>query len=275
MNKVVLARYKEDISWILDIPVDFKVIVYNKGDEITSEEILKRAEVINRPNIGRESETYIHHMMTSWENTEDYTVYSQADPFLHSPDFLKLLAAWRDWDDVQALSWCWKEERDVPPRDLLSVARASLDGRLLVRPELFSLNNWGPLEFFDKGARGMGLVYTMINGGAPEQFNIAAHVFRRCKLEALAQAAEAHAVGVFSYGAIFAARNTCAYNIPREALIHLRNFACEPIPAHGYMLERLWLHLMGAPFVRPKSKTIEARPAYELPSHLVPVLRVK
>ncbi|QGG93345.1 DUF3431 domain-containing protein (plasmid) [Agrobacterium sp. MA01] len=79
-EQVVLARYKEDISWILDIPVDFKVIVYNKGDEITSEEILKRAEVINRPNIGRESETYIHHMMTSWENTEDYTVYSQAEP---------------------------------------------------------------------------------------------------------------------------------------------------------------------------------------------------
>ena len=155
------------------------------------------------------------------------------------------------------------------------MARAALQSQLLVRPELFSLTNWGPLEFHDRGARGIGLLYTLINGGAPEQLNIAGHVFRRCKLDKLAEEAERHSVGTFSYGAIFASRNERTGAIPRDALMTMRDFASEPIPAHGYMLERLWLHLMGEPFQRAKSRTNSGRPAYELAPELVPQLHVR
>lgn len=65
MHTIILARYSEALEWIVDIPVDFRVIIYNKGQEITSPTVLARAdEIVARPNVGRESETYLHHMRT-------------------------------------------------------------------------------------------------------------------------------------------------------------------------------------------------------------------
>lgn len=276
MHSIVLARYEESLDWIESVPEEFCIYIYNKGKRITSKNILRRANhIVDRPNIGRESETYLHHMARFPKNDKYFTVYSQGDPFLHSPDLVPLLHNWRDWSDVQALSWAWKEEQDVPPRNILAVARASIQSRLLVRPELFSLHNWGPLEFHDHGARGVGLFYTLMNGAAPENLNIAGHVLRRCKLDALAEEAERHLVGTFSYGAIFAAKNERSAAIPREALAALRDFACEPIHINGYILERLWLHLMGEPFLRAKSRTDSGREAYELPPELVPHLHIR
>jgi hypothetical protein len=276
MNSIVLARYSESLDWIAEIPDDFTIFIYNKGERITSRAVLDRADhIVQRPNVGRESESYLFHMLTAVGNDDDFTVYSQGSPFLHSPDFIALLKAWHDWDDVQALSWCWKEAEDVPPRDILAVARAGLGTKLLVRPELFSLNNWGPLEFHDRGARGMGLAYTLLNDGAPEAFNIASHVLRRCKLDYIADQADNHMVGTFSYGAIFAARNSRVAPIPRDSLALMRAFASEPIPCHGYMLERLWLHLCGLEFTRPKSRSESGRAPYSLPEELVPILRIR
>ena len=96
MHSIVLARYNESLDWISEIPDDFCVYVYNKGDRITSPTVLRRANyIIDRPNVGRESETYLFHMLTAPLPDRHYTVYSQGDPFLHSPDLIKLLANWR------------------------------------------------------------------------------------------------------------------------------------------------------------------------------------
>ena len=255
MNSIVLARYSESLDWISQIPEDFEVFIYNKGETITSPEVIRRADhIIDRPNVGRESETYLHHMMTNARANSDFTVYAQGEPFTHSPDFIRLLENWRDWDDVQALSWQWRADRNIPPLELLGWDELSLEGRLRVRPELFSLTNWGPLEFVDNGARNMGLVYRVIHGNLPDGTNIASHVLRRCKLDHLADKADQHMAGVFSYGAIFAARNHRVAAVPQESLELLREFATAEIAAHGYILERMWLHFFGQDFVRPKAR---------------------
>lgn len=253
VNSVVLARYNESVDWIVDIPSDFEVFLYNKGEKLTSLPAIRRADhIIERPNIGRESETYLNHMLTAKTNNRDFTVYAQGDPLTHSPDFVELLKGWRDWDDVQALSWEWRADKNIPPRHLMAEAEVSLAGRLRVRPEIFSLTNWGPLEFVDNGCMNMGIVYRVLRG-LPEGTNIAAHLLRACGLDHIADRADEHMAGVFSYGAIFAVRNNRVANVPKRSLELLKDFATAPVAANGYILERLWLHFFGADFLRAKA----------------------
>lgn len=97
MNRVVLARYREPLDWIKLIPDDFEVIIYNKCDKIETPGVLQRAaRIIDRPNEGRESETYLHHMLTDVRDDDGFTVYAQGGPFEHSPDFISLLHTWKN-----------------------------------------------------------------------------------------------------------------------------------------------------------------------------------
>lgn len=74
--EIVVARYKEDISWVSELRnAGFNVTVYNKHE---GENLL--------PNVGRESHTYLHHIITRWENLADYTLFLQGDPFEHATD---------------------------------------------------------------------------------------------------------------------------------------------------------------------------------------------
>ena len=116
MNRVILARYSEPLEWVKLIPDDFEVIIYNKGEKITSPEIIQRAtRIVDRPNVGRESETYLNHMLNETDDNDDFTVYAQGDPFEHSPDFINLLHTWKHWQDLQAMSWQWREDKMIPP----------------------------------------------------------------------------------------------------------------------------------------------------------------
>jgi hypothetical protein len=251
MHTIILARYKEDLEWIVEIPADFKVVIYNKGEEINSPAVLERAdEIIARPNVGRESETYIHHMITRSTDDRDFTVFAQGDPITHSPDFIDLLKNWRKWDDVQALSWQWLAEKNIPPADHLNRYLEHFPLHLRVRPEPFSLMDWIALEFSDVGAWNMGLVFKTLEGVSPNTTNIAAHVLKKWKLDAQAEEAARHSVGVFSYGAIFAVRNEYVARLSAETKELIREFSLGPAAANGYILERMWLHIFGAGFFR-------------------------
>ncbi len=251
MHTIVLARYSEALEWIVDIPTDFKVIIYNKGQEITSPAVIQRAdEIIARPNVGRESETYIHHMMTRKADNRDFTVFSQGDPITHSPDFIDLLKNWRRWDDIQALSWQWLTTNNIPTAETLARYQEYFPIHLRVRPETFSLMDWKALEFKDAGAWNMGLVYKTLEGISPNTSNIAAYVLKKWKLDAQAEEAARHTVGVFSYGAIFAVRNENVARLSDETKQLIYEFATGAANANGYILERMWLHIFGEGFYR-------------------------
>lgn len=255
MNSLVLARYAEPLDWIKLVPDDFEVIIYNKGEKIDSPDIIDRASrIIDRPNEGRESETYLHHMLTEARDDQSFTVFSQGEPFAHSPDFIRLLETWRKWEPLQAMSWQWLAERNIPPSVLLQDYERKLYSRPRVRPERFSLTTWGPVDFVDRGALAMGTAYRLINENLPEGINIASHFLRQCKLDEIAAEADKHMLGVFSYGAIFAVRNDLVSAVPRESLEIMRNFSVSGIAMYGYILERIWLHLFGGGFVLPKSQ---------------------
>lgn len=81
---LVVARYKEDVSWVFSIPNNINAIVYNK--------FYKEDETANNitlPNVGREAHTYLYHIVKNFDKLSEHTIFSQGNPFDHSPKFLQ------------------------------------------------------------------------------------------------------------------------------------------------------------------------------------------
>lgn len=70
--EVVVARYREDIAWLSALP--WPATVYDKSGA---------PGPLALPNVGRESHTYLHHILMRYPEFPDYTVFLQADPFPH------------------------------------------------------------------------------------------------------------------------------------------------------------------------------------------------
>jgi hypothetical protein len=70
--KLVISRYNEDISW----SKAYDCVIYNKGNYLEN--------TIPLPNFGREGHTYLHHIVTNYENLDDYTCFLQGNPFDHT-----------------------------------------------------------------------------------------------------------------------------------------------------------------------------------------------
>jgi hypothetical protein len=83
--ELVIARYNEDIDWINLISSDVSIKLYNKGDDISHENI-------KLANIGRESHTYLTYLVENYDRIpDDGVIFTQGRPFDHVPDFLTKL----------------------------------------------------------------------------------------------------------------------------------------------------------------------------------------
>jgi hypothetical protein len=252
MNRLIIARYAESLDWILRIPESFEVVVVNKGTPVTGEALRQRARIVQRANRGREGETYLSQIEATLTATNrpidssGFTVFAQGDPFEHSPDFIGLLENAAAWQDVQPLSWRWRREKDIPPAAILARETGGFVGGLRVRPERFSLGSWAPIGFDDPGTQWLNSTYRGLHG-LPAGTNIAAHFLDLCGLPDLAADAARHRLGTFAYGALFAVRTALLERV-RPGAIALLGQAANGHAVYGYVLERLWLHLFGAPF---------------------------
>lgn len=70
--QIVVAKYNEDISWLL--PYKDITIIYNKGANIL---LLNKFEIINLENFGRESHTYLYHIINNYDNLAEKTIFFQ------------------------------------------------------------------------------------------------------------------------------------------------------------------------------------------------------
>ena len=68
--KIIVARYNENIEWLNSEMSN--CIIYNKGDK------LNIYNEIPLENVGRESETYLHYILTNYNNLPDVVVFTQA-----------------------------------------------------------------------------------------------------------------------------------------------------------------------------------------------------
>jgi len=72
--QIVVARYNENISYLT--PFEKVCIIYNKGDDNIQEEFIN---IIKLPNIGRESHTYLYHIINNYDNLADNTIFIQGN----------------------------------------------------------------------------------------------------------------------------------------------------------------------------------------------------
>ena len=99
MRTLVVTRYDENLSWIDNIEDD--IVIYNKGFPLLPYEFKEL------PNIGREADSMLYHIVNNYHNLSDELVFLQGDPFDHCWDLLKLLEEKRNVDDVVWLGSNW------------------------------------------------------------------------------------------------------------------------------------------------------------------------
>jgi arabinan endo-1,5-alpha-L-arabinosidase len=252
MLTIVVARYKEDVAWLNDLPADWRVYLYNKGPELATGTLRPGIEVHALPNTGREAHTYLHHLRRHFNADEgEFTVFTQADPFEHSPGFLHLLTLAAHWRDVQPLSLQWMASRDIPPRPLISMDRRDWLGGIPIRSEYFSLHTLAPVAFFDVGGWGLYNAFRLDHSLGTGHKAIE-HFFELCGLYWLAEQARDADIGAFAWGAIFGVRNSRIAAFLERAhpqLERMEVLACLA-PLYACMFERSWLLIFGEPMSR-------------------------
>lgn len=76
--ELVVAHYRENLNWLSF--VDHPTTIYSKDKPAENSIVL--------PNVGRESHTYLCHIVNNYHKFQEWTVFTQGYPFDHSPDFL-------------------------------------------------------------------------------------------------------------------------------------------------------------------------------------------
>jgi hypothetical protein len=81
-TEVVIARYQEPLDWRAGLTArGFKSTVYDKSG-------VPWDDHVDLPNVGREAHAYATHIALNYDRLPELTVFTQANPFDHVPDFL-------------------------------------------------------------------------------------------------------------------------------------------------------------------------------------------
>lgn len=70
---LIISRFDEDLSW-LNKQNNFKKVIYNKGKEISNQNF---KNIINLKNVGRESHTWLHHIVKNYYDLDDVSIFLQ------------------------------------------------------------------------------------------------------------------------------------------------------------------------------------------------------
>jgi hypothetical protein len=102
-KEIVVAKYKEDVSWLKDITIP--VYVYDKCPEVKCEvELPENVVFIPLDNLrnAREAHSYLAHIVSRMDELADLTFFVQGDPFEHCPDFMDRIKI--DYEDATSLT---------------------------------------------------------------------------------------------------------------------------------------------------------------------------
>ena len=243
---IVIARYKESLEWTKDIPEQYRVFIYNKEPPfyigrfhqvIRTPEVIVPGAIIKRlPNIGREADTYLTHIIDHYYNLADVTVFTQADPFPHSPDFLKLLKLSEKFKPVQCLTDMYLG--DIPPAKVLKEHQEQhIEGaRVCAYPMCFT--NYQTVWFNDPGSFVVAQDYIQFHK-LPNGTNIVEDVLKRAGFDVK----DVPLIGDFCYAAIFAVQRDKILKHPKCAYEALREINNKGNQFAASVLERIWLYL--------------------------------
>jgi hypothetical protein len=74
---IVIAHYNENLDWVSELDLTYinKIWIYSKSPLPNN--------YISLPNIGRESHTYLHHIISRYPNFPENIIFLQGNPFGH------------------------------------------------------------------------------------------------------------------------------------------------------------------------------------------------
>ena len=73
-KSIIVSRFNEDINWLEDLKDFKKIIIYNKGKTLRN---YANFQIINLDNVGRESHTWIYHIVKNYNNLDDISIFLQ------------------------------------------------------------------------------------------------------------------------------------------------------------------------------------------------------
>ena len=246
-TEIVVARYNENLDWLKKIKKskDIKITVYNKGkDDID-------VPFIPLPNIGRESHTYLYHIINNYDNLADQTIFCQGDPIFHSPDFINLINKYRKkFEPVQPLTLrYWIDDTPPyyepnPPHPTIEATKNLwFDKKARIHVEY--MNNEFltvyPYHYMDLYIYNlMKKIKSSYGIENPLKFNVERFRLKDVDLDYLIP---------FSFSAILSVNKEAIlqnsvdfYNNIMSILIYdIRNFTPNRKMDHGLLIERLWL----------------------------------
>ena len=252
--ELVIARYNEDLSWLNKVK-NKKITIYNKGESI-------KEKYIKLDNIGRESHTYLYHIINNYDNLSDITIFSQGDPFFHSPKFIDLIKDPLLFEPIQPLTAHYSPSANNPNitnnnRDYIMKIDLPKDGhppkQIFNKANNLSINNI-PIyvEYYNKD--GVVLYPGYYNDFFIMNFiknlkyifkftSIVKFMKDRYKLNNI----NTTTLIPMSYAGIFSVHKFVILKRKKEFYINIFNLLLEDQQKHdfdsGLLLERLWLSI--------------------------------
>ena len=232
---LVVARHTEDLAWLKDVPPEIEVCIINKGPPLHV-----GGFVFQRDNVGREAESYVAYLVSQYDSLPDRIIFSQGDPFEHSPHFLDLLKEHRRWTGFQPLSLQYKHH--LPPSHTRGAYnRMAEDRRVwLDRMDCVTLDT---VFYRDTDVAHFRNLY-LNNNRASRSCNIAQHLFDRmgCQHHKGSSLDELN----FPFGAIFSVDRKQVLQHDTEVYQRiLQGFkGDDSLP---YILERTWMGVFDLP----------------------------
>lgn len=72
-NSLIISRFNENLNW-LKAYQNYNIVIYNKGEELTSNSF---ENVIKIDNVGRESHTWLYHIVENYNNLDKVSIFLQ------------------------------------------------------------------------------------------------------------------------------------------------------------------------------------------------------
>ena len=73
VNSLIISRFNENLDW-LKAYQNFNIVIYNKGEPILSKSF---SNIINIDNVGRESHTWLYHIVKNYSRLDDVNIFLQ------------------------------------------------------------------------------------------------------------------------------------------------------------------------------------------------------
>jgi hypothetical protein len=207
--EIVVAQYREDLSWLY--PKADLVTLYSKaGPEFPPPSCFARR--IQLPNIGRESHSYLYHIVNNFNRLADVTVFTQGQIQDHVGPNIDL---------NQILDAC----KILTPTDPFMV---------YTKHNLKYFNSWSGISHVKKWK-------AEYDSGVMRRANSTPREFWKWVF-----GTDSPDVIAFSWGAIFAVRREAIQRRPKEfyeRLLKLFESINHINPEEGHYMERIWLNI--------------------------------